>query len=62
MGRRPRPWAGADPDQAAALHHLVEAFSPEQVTVAAIQASQSAGQDRTPTITSVQARLLEEAS
>jgi hypothetical protein len=58
MGHRP----GLDPDQGAALHHLVAAFGAEQVTVTAIQTSQSAGRDRTPTITAAQASLLEEAS
>jgi aspartate-semialdehyde dehydrogenase len=60
MGRRPRPRATLDPDQAAALHQLVEAFGVEQVTVTAIQATQSAGQDLAPT--PAQASLLEEAS
>ena len=62
MGRRPRPRATLDPDQAAALHQLVEAFGVEQVTVTGVQASQSAGQDLTPTATPAQACLLEEAS
>jgi aspartate-semialdehyde dehydrogenase len=62
MGRRPPHRAALDPDQAAALHHLVEAFGVEQVTVTAIQATPSAGQDRTPTTTPAQASLLEEAS
>jgi hypothetical protein len=60
MGRRPRPRATLDPDQAAALHQLVEAFGVEQVTVTAIQPTQSAGQDLAPT--PAQASLLEEAS
>ena len=62
MGRRPRPRATLDPDQAAALHHLVEAFGVAQVTVTAIQATLSAGQDRTSTTAPAQASLLEEAS
>jgi aspartate-semialdehyde dehydrogenase len=60
MGRRPRPRATLDPDQAAALHQLVEAFGVEQVTVTAIQATPSAGHDLAPT--PAQASLLEEAS
>jgi hypothetical protein len=60
MGRRSRPRAGLDPDQVAALHRLVEAFAVEQVTVTAVQASQWAGHDVTPT--PAQASLLEEAS
>ena len=39
MGRRPRPRATLDPDQAAALHQLVEAFGVEQLTITAVQAS-----------------------
>ena len=62
MGRRPRPQAVLDPDQAAALHHLVAAFGAEQVSVTAIQASQSAGQDLTFTTGPAQASLLEEPS
>ena len=61
MGRRLHYRAALDPDQAAALHHLVEAFGVEQVTVTVIQATEPAGQDRTPT-TPAQASLLEEAS
>jgi hypothetical protein len=60
MGRRPRPRATLDPDQAAALHRLVAAFGIEQITVTAVQASQSAGHDLAPT--PAQASLLEEAS
>jgi hypothetical protein len=52
---------GLDPDQAAALRHLVAAFGAEQVTVTAIQVTAPAGQDRTPTAP-LQASLLEEAS
>jgi hypothetical protein len=62
MGRRPRPRATLDPDQAAALHQLVEAFGVEQVTVTGVLASQSAGHDLTPTTAPAQASLLEEAS
>jgi hypothetical protein len=62
MGRGLRHPGGLDPDQAAALHHLVAAFGSEQVTVTAIQASQSAHQDLTSTTTPAQASLLEEAS
>jgi hypothetical protein len=62
MGRRPRPRAVLDPDQAAALHRLVAAFGSEQVTVTAVQASQSARQDLTSTTAPAQASLLEEAS
>jgi hypothetical protein len=62
MGRRPHPRAVLDPDQAAALHHLVAAFGAEQVTVTAIQAIASAGHDLTLTTTPAQASLLEEAS
>jgi hypothetical protein len=58
MGRRPRPQAALDPDQTAALHHLVEAFGVEQITVTAIQASQ----DLIPITRPAQASLLEEAS
>jgi ABC-type transporter Mla maintaining outer membrane lipid asymmetry ATPase subunit MlaF len=58
MGRRPRPRAVLDPDQAAALHHLVAAFGAEQVTVTAVQASH----DLTSTTAPAQASLLEEAS
>jgi hypothetical protein len=54
------PRATLAPDQAAALHHLMAAFGVEQVTVTAIQASQWAGHDLTPT--AAQASLLEEAS
>jgi hypothetical protein len=43
MGRRPRQQAALDSDQAAALRHLVAAFSVEQITVTAVQASQSPG-------------------
>ena len=60
MGRRPRPRAILDPDQAAALHQLVEAFGVEQVTVTVIQVTPSAGHDLAPT--PAQASLLEEAS
>jgi hypothetical protein len=60
MGRRPSQQAVLDPDQAAALHCLVAAFGVEQVTVTAVQASQWAGHDLTPT--PAQASLLEEAS
>jgi hypothetical protein len=62
MGRRPRPRAALDPDQAAALHRLVAAFGIEQITVTGVQASQSASQDLTSTTAPAQARLLEEAS
>ena len=62
MGRRPRPQATLDPDQATALHHLVAAFGVEQVTVTAVQASQSARHDLTSTTAPAQASLLEEAS
>jgi hypothetical protein len=62
MGRGPRHLVGFDPEQGAVLHHRPAppggAFGVEQVTVAAIQASQSAGQDWTPTITSAQVRLV----
>jgi hypothetical protein len=61
MGRRLYHRAALDPDQAAALHHLVAAFGAEQVTVTAIQVTAPAGQDRTPTAP-LQASLLEEAS
>ena len=61
MGRRPRPRATLDPDQAAALHHLVVAFGVEQVTVTTIQVTELAGHDLTST-TPAQASLLEEAS
>jgi hypothetical protein len=60
MGRRPRPRPPSTPGHAAALHQLVEAFGVEQVTVTAIQATPSAGQDLAPT--PAQASLLEEAS
>jgi hypothetical protein len=60
MDRRSRPRATLAPDQAAALHRLVEAFDVEQVTVTAIQATPSAGRDLAPT--PAQASLLEEAS
>jgi hypothetical protein len=62
MGRRPRPRAVLDPDQAAALHHLVAAFGVEQVIVTAVQASQSTGHDLTSMTAPAQASLLEEAS
>jgi hypothetical protein len=62
MGRRSRPRAVLDRDQAAALHCLVEAFGIEQVIVTGVQASQSAGQALTSTATPAQAVLLEEAS
>jgi sulfite reductase beta subunit-like hemoprotein len=62
MGRGLRHPGGLDPDQAAALHHLVAAFGAEQVTITTVQASQLAGQARTPTTTPAQASLLEEAS
>jgi hypothetical protein len=62
MGRGLRHPGGLDPDQAAALRHLVAAFGAEQVTVTAIQAIESAGQARTSTTTPAQASLLEEAS
>jgi hypothetical protein len=62
MGRRLRPRAILDPDQAAALHRLVAAFGVEQVIVTGVQASQSAGQDLTSTTAPAQASLLEEAS
>ena len=61
MGRRLRHPGRLDPDQAAALHHLVAAFGAEQVSVTAIQASQSAGHDLTSTTAPAQASLLEEA-
>jgi hypothetical protein len=61
MGCGPRHRAALDPDQAAALHHLVAAFGAEQVTVITVQAIESASHDRTPT-TPAQASLLEEAS
>jgi hypothetical protein len=61
MGRRSRPRVVLDPDQAAALHRLVEAFGSEQVIVTAAQASQSAGHDLTSTTAPAQASLLEEA-
>ena len=62
MGRRPRPQAVLDPDQAATLHRLVAAFDVEQITVTGVQASQSAGHDLTSTTAPAQASLLEEAS
>jgi hypothetical protein len=62
MGRRPRPRAVLDPDQAAALQRLVAAFGIEQITITGVQASQSAGRDLTSTTTPAQASLLEEAS
>ena len=62
MRRRPRPRAILDPDQAAALYHLVAACGIEQITVTAVQASQSAWQDLTSTPAPAQASLLEEAS
>jgi hypothetical protein len=58
MGRRSHHQATLDPDQAAALHHLMVAFGVDQVTVTAIKASQ----DLIPTTRPVQASLLEEAS
>jgi aspartate-semialdehyde dehydrogenase len=62
MGRGLRHPGGLDPDQAAALHHLVAAFGAEQVTVTTVQAIESAGHDLTPTTTPAQASLFEEAS
>ena len=62
MGRRLRHPGGLDPDQAAALHHLVAAFGAEQVSVTAIQVTELAGQARTSTATPAQASLPEEAS
>ena len=62
MGRGPHHRTGLDPDQAAALHHLVAAFGADQVTVSAVQASQSAGRDLTSTTSPAQASLLEEPS
>jgi hypothetical protein len=62
MGRRLCHQATLDPDQGAALHHLVEAFGADQVTVTAIQATKPAGQDLIPTTTPPQASLLEEAA
>jgi hypothetical protein len=62
MGRRSRPRAVLDPDQAAALHCLVATFGVEQVIVTAVQASQSAGHDLTSATAPAQASLLEEAS
>jgi hypothetical protein len=62
MGSRSRHRATLDADQAAALHHLVEAFGVEQVTVTAIQPIEPAGQDLIPTTRPAQASLLEEAS
>ena len=62
MGRRPRPRAVLDPDQATALHLLQPGFGVEQVTVTGVLASQSAGQDLTSTTAPAQASLLEEAS
>jgi hypothetical protein len=63
MGRRSRPRAVLDSDQAAAaLHRLVAAFGVEQITVTGVQASQSASHDLTSTSAPAQATLLEEAS
>jgi hypothetical protein len=62
MGRRSRPRATLDPDQAAALHRLVAAFGIEPVTVIGVQASQSAGHELTSTTAPAQASLLEEVS
>jgi hypothetical protein len=62
MGRRSHHRAALDADQAAALRGLVAAFGVKQVTVAAIQATESAGHDLTPTTRPAQASLLEEAS
>ena len=62
MGRRSRPRATLDPDQAAALHRLVAAFCSEQVIVTGVQASQSASRDLASTTAPAQASLLEEAS
>ena len=62
MGRRPDHRAGLDPDQAAALRHLVVAFGAEQVTVTAIQPIMSPDQDPAAIQTPAQASLLEEAS
>jgi hypothetical protein len=62
MGRRPHHRAALDPGQAAALHRLVAAFGVEQVTVTAIQGTEPAGPDLTPTTPPAQASLLEEPS
>jgi aspartate-semialdehyde dehydrogenase len=62
MGCRLHHPGRLDPDQAAALHHLVAAFGAEQVSVTTVQAIESAGHDATPTTTPAQASLLEEAS
>jgi hypothetical protein len=62
MGRRSRPRAVLDRDQAAALHRLVAAFGVEQVIVTGVQASQSASRDLASTTAPAQASLLEEAS
>jgi hypothetical protein len=62
MGRPLHHRAALDPNQAAALHHLVATFGAEQVTVTTVQAIESAGHDLTPTTTPAQASLLEEAS
>jgi hypothetical protein len=62
MGRRPHHPGGLDPDQAAALHHLVAAFGAEQASVTAIQVTELAGHDLTSTTTPAQPGLLEEAS
>jgi hypothetical protein len=62
MDRRQHHRAVLDPDQAAALHGLVEASGAEQGTVTAIQAAELAGQDMTLPATPAQASLLVEAS
>jgi hypothetical protein len=62
MGRRSHRQPTLDPDQAAALHHLMVAFGVEQVTVTDVQPTSQPDQDPAPTQTPAQATLLEEAS
>jgi hypothetical protein len=62
MGRRSHRQATLDPDQAAALHHLMVGFGVEQVTVTDVQPTSQPDQDPALTQAPAQAMLLEEAS
>jgi hypothetical protein len=62
MGRRPRHRPRSTLTRLPPCTTWWRPVGIEQVTVTGVQASQSAGQDRTPTTTPAQASLLEEAS
>ena len=62
MARPAAHRSALDPDQAAALRHLVAAFGVEQVTVTDVQPTSQPAQDPAFTQAPAQVTLFEEAS